>query len=157
MANLANSLVEELKASEYLAWTGSKSQFGMRHLVLGMAAENTTVKPSPVVNIIVIQTEKYKIFWNLPKAPISSNTESKFKFGDDDGGLSSVLAMIRSMSKLNNFFFNLGSFKSFFSSHDFLRKSKRSREVICFCFSEGLGKTEDLDKNNHATSKIINS
>ena len=156
MANLANSLLEELKASAYLAWTGSKSQFGIRHLVLGMAAENTTVKPSPVVNIIVIQTEKYKSFWNLPKAPISSNTESKFKFGDEDGGLSSVLAMIRSMSKLNNIL-NFGSFKSFFSSHDFLRKSKRSGEAICFCFSEGLGSTEDLDKNNHATSKIINS
>ena len=97
MANLANSLVEELKASEYLAWAGSKSQFDIRHLVLGMAAENTTVKPSPVVNIIVIQTEKYNSFWNLPKAPISSNTESKFKFGYEDGGLSSVLAMIRSM------------------------------------------------------------
>ena len=53
------------------------SQVGIKHLDLGTAAENTMEKQMQVLKITGMHTEKYRIFWYRPKAPMVSKTESK--------------------------------------------------------------------------------
>ena len=65
-----------MKAAEYSGLL-LLSQVGIKHLDLGTAAENTMEKQMQVLKITGMHTEKYRIFWYRPKAPMVSKTESK--------------------------------------------------------------------------------